>query len=155
MLGEKILVTTELSENESFPILENGILMMNDIYPNNIVSAFIIGDNNQIRINPPIAWLRLGKSRIKGIVTQRGKETLISLKFYPSWLLLALGSTWLLFLLCSIFINSSLINNPIIGLINIPFVILVIKIKLNWDRRRFEKIISDKIRIAAKLNKSN
>ncbi len=153
-LTDRIERKTKTPYDKVISIFNSGITKKFHFFPTQIMYGYIKDGKIKTVINPPSGISDPFKTRVKGVIKIENGETIIKLKLSPSWVVI--GFT---LIMCSPFIFSLfsfeyfeiLKTLKLIGML-LVFAIIPLglgKIKLNWDKRRLEKWLNEKIKNSA------
>jgi hypothetical protein len=154
ILTDKITLETDLPLEKVISIFHEEILTEFRIFPDRIMTGEIKNGNIDSLINPPSGFVDPFKSRVNGTVQIANKLTRIELKISTGWIIIGFYILWYSIILIVIFgyIFGDAQGNYSGLLFLIAFAIFPIglgRLKLNWDKKRLEDWIREKIENSA------
>ncbi len=126
--------------------LETHLSKKFQLFPDKILSGKLIDNKLNAKINPPIGWADPFKSLVNGTIDIVDNSTKLNLKVSPSWTIRMFLTIWYILSLLMI-INfdyyDSISTLKFIGLeiILIIFPLILVRMKVKWDKKRLERII--------------
>ncbi len=137
---DKILLALQSGTSDEF-----------SFFPKEIMDGVIGNGEIMTVINPPVGHVDPFKSRVRGLVKKENGLTVIKLKISPSWVIIGFTVIW-----CFLIILGTITYEFIDLVQTLQFLGVAIiwtfipfgvgKLKVNWDRRRLEKWINNKIK---------
>jgi hypothetical protein len=116
------------------------------LFPDKILTGKLKDYELKAKINPPIGWADPFKSLVSGTIDIVDNSTKLNLKVSPSWTIRIFLTIWYILSLLMI-INfdyyDSISTLKFIGLeiILIIFPLILVRMKVKWDKKRLERII--------------
>ena len=143
MINKEIVIKSKLSLPQTITEIEKGMSVGFNLFPSQIMTGNIYGTKIYATINPPKYWSDPFRSRVEGDIESENGGTRLNLKvkfglvnilvlliwYFPMAIVLQhpknqnIESILLIFGMCTIFSLLSL---------------LLLRIKMNWDKRRLE-----------------
>jgi hypothetical protein len=150
----KLTYTIEkISDNsieEVISIFHKGTANRIQMIPDQILYGYVREEKIEAVINPPHGLVDPFKSRIEGLIKNENNKTTISLKIKPSWTIIGFIGIWigLLFIMLVNFEYPNfyrVLQYFGLSIIWTLIPIILCKIKVKWDKTRFEKWLDKKI----------
>jgi hypothetical protein len=153
-LTEKIERVTKTPYDKVVSIFSSAISQRFQFFPDQIMSGHIYNGKIKTVINPPTGWSDPFRSRVIGNIIIENDQTRIQLKISPNWLILGFLIIWnglLLLMILKFDYTEFLKSIKFIGLNFIWAIIPIglVKIKVNWDKRRLDKWLNKNINNSA------
>jgi hypothetical protein len=154
VLTETIEKTTNLSQDKVIALIASGTTNKFQLFPDYMMTGEIIGNRIDTVINPQTGFSDPFKSRATGNITCDNKLTSIRITIKPSWTLILSATVWNGLIIAGLCFSEygtfpDLVQTLKYIFIQVVWILLpfgLIRLKVNWDRRRLEKWLDNALK---------
>jgi hypothetical protein len=142
--------TASLSFEQTEKILKNGTSLPDKLFPTTILKGTVSNGEIIGKILPVSGIVDPFKSRIKGKISEKDNTTALNFQIKPSWILIIFALTWyslLVLWIIGIVLNKTdaTSQDAVIGISFAMLPYLLLRIKIFFDKRRFERWLCRRI----------